>query len=796
MIVRDEAASHRKPTNVREGTVLFELVRALTRAGEYNAQDQAPPDAILWTDKDSQWAPLVPRLRGILPALLTLGPYAPGEQTGPAIWLKCMLERTLPEADWPGGAVPILYLPGVSRHELRAVDECPRDLQPLAELQYRGVWFTQENTKDWTVSGFLSSKRGGLDLDVVSDPTTRESILHALAKLADTPVAELRVRRLYAADFHALLQPDHVKQLLRWLDAPAATRQGWTTEEWQVFRDACRERYHFDPERDGELAAADKLGSRDKEWDLVWIRFEEAPEAYPNMAALLRQAKPKAEDSLFFKPECWPQYNEKAEADLRVALERLASLVPEAAAAEIERLETVHGKRRGWVWAKLKQAPLARALEHLALLARATRTKLGGEDAPAMAKAYVAEGWRADAAVLDALAVFANASAVAAVKVAIQAVYTPWLEAGAERFQDLVREKPGDIQSPPPRELAAIEPGTCIVFADGLRLDLGKRLRADLESAGFLVEESWRWVPLPPVTPTAKPAASPVADLVAGEGSDGEAFRPWVRATGLPLTIERFRKLLAERGFQDLHGDDTGDPAGRAWTERGEIDRRGHDEGSKLAGRIAEEIAGLVDRIRCLLEAGWREIRVVTDHGWLLVPGGLPKEEIPNYLVETRWTRCGTLKPGSRVDFPTAPWHWNPDVRIVLAPGIGSFRANTEYSHGSLSVQECVVPGFVVRAAQAAGPPPAVVSVRWTGLRCRIQVVSAGAGWQVDLRTKAADPASSLANDAQPRPVSAEGESSLVVADPDREGTAATVVLLNSEGRVVARQNTVVGGEE
>ncbi len=778
---------------LREGTVLFELVRELRRAGEYNAQDQAPPDAILWTDKDSQWEPLAPRLREALPELLTLGPYAPCERTGPAIWLKCMLERTLPEADWPEGVVPVLYLPGVSRHELRAVEECPRDLQPLAELQYRGVWFTQENTKDWTVSGFLSSKRGGLDLDLVTDATTRESILLALARLADAPVAELRVRRLYAADFHALLQPDHVKQLLRWLDAPAATRQGWTTEEWQVFRDACRERYHFDPERDGELAAAEKLGTRDKEWDLVWTRFAEAPGAYQHLAELLRRAKPKDENNLFFKRECWPQCNEKAEADLRSALEQLAPLAPEVAAAKIEKLETVHGERRGWVWAKLKAAPLARALEHLVLLARATRTKLGGEDAAAMARAYVAEGWRADAAVLDALAGSANAADVNAVKAAIQAVYTPWLEAGAERFQDLVREKPGAIQGSPSSDLTAIEPGTCILFADGLRLDLGKRLCAALESAGWLVEESWRWVPLPPVTPTAKPAASPVADLVTGEGSDGEAFRPWVRATGLQLNSDRFRKLLAERGFQDLRGDDTGDPAGRAWTERGEIDRRGHDEGSKLAGRISEEIAGLVDRIRCLVEAGWREIRVVTDHGWLLVPGGLPKVEMPTYLVETRWTRCGTLKPGSKVDLPTAPWHWNPDVRIALAPGIGSFRAKVEFSHGSLSVQECVVPGLVVRAAQPAGPAPAVVSVRWTGLRCRIQVVAGGTGWQVDLRTKAADPATSLAKDARPRPVGVDGETSLVVADPDREGIAATVVLLDSEGRVVARHNTVVG---
>ena len=48
---------------VRGGTVLFELLRSLERAGEYNAQDQTGPAAILWTDGDRQWEPLAPRLR-------------------------------------------------------------------------------------------------------------------------------------------------------------------------------------------------------------------------------------------------------------------------------------------------------------------------------------------------------------------------------------------------------------------------------------------------------------------------------------------------------------------------------------------------------------------------------------------------------------------------------------------------------------------------------------------------------------------------------------------------------------
>jgi hypothetical protein len=782
-------------TMVREGTVLFELVRALEHVAKYNAQDQAGPVAILWTDSDRQWERLVLRLRGALPQFLMLGSYAPAERTGPAIWIRCMIERTLPEADWPADAVPILYLPGISRHELRAVEECPRELQPLAELQYRGVWFTQENTKDWTVFAFLGSKRGGLGLDIAGDSATRESMLHALGKLADTAVAELRGRHLHAADFQALLQPDLVKQLLHWLDAPAAVRQGWTAEEWQAFRGACRERYGFDPEKDGELSGAEKLGARQGSWDPVWQRFAEAPEAYPNLPELLRRAKPRDENNLFFRRECWSQCNETAESELRSGLDRIVSLPFDGAAAAIEKLETVHAERRGWVWAKLGLAPLARALEHLALLARATRTKLGGENPTAIATAYATEGWRADAAALDALASVSKPGDVAAVKAAIQAVYTPWLEAGAERFQDRVRETPVQPYSAGLKAPPEIEPGTCIVFADGLRLDLGKRLAAALEAAGFQVEESWRWVPLPPVTPTAKPAASPVVDLITGEGAGGEQFQPFVRATGQPLTIERFRKLLADRGFQDLRGDDTGDPAGRAWTEHGEIDQRGHKEGWKLAWRVAEEIATLVDRIRGLLDAGWREVDVVTDHGWLLVPGGLPKGEMPHYLVASRWTRCGTLKPGASTDLPTAPWHWNPDVRIALAPGIKSFQAGTEYSHGSLSVQECVAPNLVVRAPQARGPAATVQSVHWRGLRCRVQVVCGGAGWRVDLRTKAGDPASSLAQGGQPKPVGPEGDASLLVDDPDHEGRAATVVLLDPEGRVATKLNTTVGGE-
>ena len=54
-----------------------------------------------------------------------------------------------------------------------------------------------------------------------------------------------------------------------------------------------------------------------------------------------------------------------------------------------------------------------------------------------------------------------------------------------------------------------------------------------------------------------------------------------------------------------------------------------------MCKRIGELLSGLVSRVEKLLEAGWKKVRIVTDHGWLLLPGGLPKSEMPGFLVET-----------------------------------------------------------------------------------------------------------------------------------------------------------------
>jgi hypothetical protein len=104
------------------GTVLDQLIASLTSAANVSRAYQVRPAAVLWTDHDGQWRGLAERLGEMLPQLLLFGDYAPAEGRGPAIWIKCMLALQLEQADWPTKSVPIIYLPGVSRADLRAIE--------------------------------------------------------------------------------------------------------------------------------------------------------------------------------------------------------------------------------------------------------------------------------------------------------------------------------------------------------------------------------------------------------------------------------------------------------------------------------------------------------------------------------------------------------------------------------------------------------------------------------------------------------------------------------------------------
>ena len=766
-------------------TFLDALADAIEDANLHNRQDQVPPAAVLWMDEARQWEELLPQLKERL-ALFVLGKYAPAERIGPAYWLRCIIARTIPHPGLPVEKVPILYLPGYSRQDMRVLETCPVELRPLAELQYRGVLWSQKNGRDWTISAFLQSKDGGLGIKVEEDQGTREALLRTLLNLAEEPIEAIRgAAPLRAFYLDGLIHPDNVKNLLRWLNDPKGYRDVCTDQQWAAFVALCKNNYDFQPDRDSPVTAAEKLGQQQGNWRMVWRRYAEAPTSYSTIPDRLREAKPQMTLPLFDHSESWPQNNETAEAALRDALSGSADLDPDAARRSILELEHGHSQRRTWVWASLGYAPLAQAIGHLATMVQATERMAWGTSISEIMQQYADYGWVADLAVIDALGSVEKLDDVKAVRSAVRTVYRPWLESIAVAFQNAMEasEPSGyELESPP-----NVADGTCLLFVDGLRFDLARRLGTMLDSKGIEVEVEPRLTALPSVTATAKPAISPAASELAG----GEGFETVVKATGSKVTAQLLRRVMGDAGFQVLGAEELGDVAGRAWSESGSIDEYGHAHGWRIAHHAAAELRGLAERIAGLLEHGWQKVVVVTDHGWLLMPGDLPKVELPEHLTEIRKGRCARLKEGSQTDQLILSWHWNHAVRVAVAPGIHCYEAGKEYEHGGLSPQECVVP-ILTATGRASGAIVSISEVRWRRLRCDVTIEGSATGARVDIRTKGGDASTTLT--AGGKEIGAEGEVSLLVEDADREHEAALVVVVGSDGAVLTQTGTVVGG--
>lgn len=780
-------------------TITVALVAALRNAARVNDAVQAKPVAVLWTDADAQWRSVSARVRQACPGLLRLGDYRPAEGQGPAIWLKCALAGLVPEVH--GGSEPaIVYLPHVSRADLRAIESCPRDLQPLAELQYRGVFWSQANGKDWTLNAFLTSKKGGLGLDVAQDKATQEALGQALAAgvLLDRPLDELTGRQINAAWLHSLLAPNPTRDLLLWMNDPDAAKAQWDAARWSVFLKRCKADFGFDPVGDGPLAAAERLATESGKWAAVNELYRDSFASFPNVYALLLRVKPPQLE-LFDDPASlasYPLVNEEREAELRYALASYGAMSVEDARVAILNAEKDHGARRDWLWRRMGLSPLVVALGHLAEVAERSRQLPTGSDPDQLARSYLEGGWPVDAAALRALGVVQTKADLDAVSAALRAVYLPWVAESATRLQAALMDSGGfsatgtPADGTPSPEQAS--DGVCTVFVDGLRYDVAVTLKERLAALGTATLAA-RWTSLPSVTASGKAWCSPVAHLVSGDPAD-QAFEPRVALDGKPLSAHNFRKLLAETGIQPLDTHETGDPSGRAWTESGDLDHYGHAHGLRLARDLDAQLAQVLERCSELRQAGWKRLRIVTDHGWLLMPGGLPKSELPKHQSATTWGRCAVLKDSAHATTLTFGWSWCDAVQVAYAPGVSCFIAGRDYAHGGLSLQECLVPVLTLEVQGGAAATAVKVEIRsvtWKGLRCVVAVATAAEGLRVDIRTKAALASTSLVADVKSLD---GGKANLAIVDDEQEGAAAMIVVLSPDGAVMQKLATTVGG--
>jgi len=772
-------------------TLLDALIQAL-RGCNVHGDAEEPPVAILWSDPRSEWRPLIPLLRQQLPELLCLGPYDPEHQQGPALWLRCIVDRSLPASEAAAGKVPVIYLPGVSRQDLRAGEGCPWALEPLIELMFLGSLWLQRNGRDWTLTAFLSSA-DALNLDLAGDQATKAALSRALTELASVPLDQLRGKRLEAEDFDALLADDPIRDLLQWMAEPQAFQLRCTGERWSALIAIWKKELKFDPTKDGELSAAERLTKGIGHWEKVWQRFADNPSAFPGIPELLRRIEPEQMGLALGGQDLsrWPSHNAACEDQVISVLQGLAAKPHAEACRCVRDLETQHRERREWIWARLGLSPMALLLEPLGLLAQRADQPLVGGTPEDFIDPYTTDGWEADLSAWRALAM-AGTAQEDLVRKSVAALLRPWLDETASRFQKAVTS----VGLPSPAEQGAIsaEPGEVLLFADGLRYDVARQLQKELEAMGITGSLTTRWAGLPTVTATAKPAITPLISEIQGQTLP-EDFAPGFHS-GKPTSAAELRKALVPQGYSVLGDDELNIPAGpeaRGWLEIGDLDHRGHQLQNDLPRVIQDEIERLAHRIQKLLDAGWRSVKVVTDHGWLFCPDGLPAAELPKHLTASKWARCAAIKGESQVPVPTAAWSWNPSEQFATPNGAACFNTGGSYSyaHGGISLQECLTPVLVVSGGASSTLAAAITEISWKGLRCNLEVSGAGPGIKADLRSGSPGGPSVATT---PKPID-DGGARLLVENDELEGAAVLAVLLSADGRVIAQRRTVIGGE-
>lgn len=773
-------------------SLLERILSGLQQAEQHNVNVMVRPEVILWPDHERQWESVIDQVQQHRPGLVRFGSYAPELHQGPAIYLKCLIGHTLSEANWPTNQIPVVYLPGVSRQMLRPQTPITPELRPLVEYLYTGKVWLQENGKEWTVLALLTNAQNGLGLRIASDATTRDTLVSALPSLFLEDRTAYDQSTIDADFLYNKLLPDLVLGVLQWLNEGNTYLNRLTPDKRGLFTKVCQSRYGFDPANEQLIEVARLLGERRGNWAPVWQYYANSPRKFPTIADRLQQALPDGKPTRngpTSPSESWPMVNKLSEEDLRTKLLSLAGQSQAAAVDQLANLAKEHNHRQRWVWAELGQAPLATAVQHLSQMADVATSPFPATSLAEIQAYYRETGHRADRSMRLAVSSVRSFPDKEAVTAVINGLYRPWLESLALKFQTLIAQ---DTKALPNSPETATPETPFILFVDALRYELAVEFTERLRAAGYRVDLTDGWSALPSLTPTAKPSVSPVA-VSLNPSSPFDEFKPALAASGKSLSTANFRTELIQQGYTYVTNNSALPQGQRGWQEIGDIDRKGHEEGVDMFRRVDELFEQLRETVATILARGIRKITIVTDHGWLLLPGGLPKAELPNHLTETRWGRCALVKEGAHTTLLQIPWRWNPGIFIAYAPGIAFFKANEVYAHGGVSLQECFVPMLRIESTTAEVLHPALIkSIRWVGMRCVVETENAPNGYRLDARTKVSDPGSSIVVSME-LPDIRENKGTLFVDDSE-EGKAVNIVLTDVSGQIIARQSTTVGG--
>jgi len=468
-------------------------------------------------------------------------------------------------------------------------------------------------------------------------------------------------------------------------------------------------------------------------------------------------------------------------------LKKTAKLAPREAAKNLKSLADSNAKRLEWIWNELGKAPLANAIQHLSTMA-----KLCVDDVPLSTiielKAYYETfGYKADQHMRKAYAAVKTEKDKEAVKSIIQLVYQPWLENITVQFQKLVKSDTTIFSG----QKASEETEQFVLFVDAFRYELAHEFADRLKKLKYQISLNSSWSAIPSLTPTAKPNVSPVAISVS-ESSSIKEFRPQL-SNGKDLQTAAFREQLANNGFKLITATRDIIANEKSWQEIGDIDTKGHSEQAEMVKYIDVMFDQIFEALDLAFEKGVKRIKIVTDHGWLLMPGGLPKTQLNEGLAETRWGRCALIKDGAVTDLLHLPWRWNPSVFIAYAPGINFFRINEEYAHGGISLHECLVPEMLIENPNSDSVEADITRVKWVNLKCTVETTDIPDGYKVDIRTKYNDESTSVLEGSS-KSKKVMGCTVTLMVDDAYEYQSATIILMDENDRILNKKPTTIGG--
>ena len=662
----------------------------------------------------------------------------------------------------------ILYLPASDSADIQAgtgfTDHRPV-LWALADYRYKGALWTggAEGMRvlpllDWLVGQGVDPSFGDRR-DSLTDGG-RDSLLARYVEMHAATDPTRWPHPLRVDDVRKRIAGDPVDNALQLIGSPRSAQLEWGERAPEVLRALAREfgsrtaTGDVESQRDGLVSA---LALTD-----AWDAFGRRPD-FPFMAVLpetdrqRERALQMLRDHVLQRTDVSPRYHDSADSlssqwtgleawaakldGQPLGLRRLAERRVSALLDGLE-VSTVKGRNAAikaldqavatWPGTASQWSPtmgvVAGATQLLDGIQKAADALGAMQHAGLLIEAYAApHGWaQIDWHYLQVQAHAASEPALTPLRELVDRTYVDWASSLNDRFSALVEQAGGwpvaDAGLAPAPAWAGTPKGRrAVVITDALRIDVASKVAEKLPGAELAIGLTT----LPTTTPFGMAALLPAGGTLEVDiAKGGIELRAPGSAENL-ATRDGRRKWLGQAlkssaaaslcflELDELLSGAKPKPADVTVVFDYALDDRGHGQGS-LPNYVEDHVGRLVRGVQRLHELGIGSVDIATDHGFLHQPPSLVETlgKPPLTVAQThhRAPRYAVLKHDAPVDgvvlvnSPLAP-----GLRLGFPRGIRTFEKPTEYMHGGISLQECVI--GLIRSTKALSSPQLGLSV-------------------------------------------------------------------------------------